>query len=439
MDKVRLNSKKAFKLTRGAIAACIGLLVLSLSCWATTIEEASYPQKRDRVWVSDTAHVLTQETEKQLDRAIARLKAETTIEITVVTVKTANPSPKALATNLFNQWKVGKAGYDNGILILISVDDRWVEIRRDKGIRAILPKAQTSDIIENKILPYFEKENFNRGSLEGVETLISVLNEKIVPASELDTLLSWERPRLLFLRLGLTASIAISIAGLSYFFKRLFPLRINRRTEKISVESAKVNERSRSGFLDWLLIAAIQAIVMFVTAEPFRAPLAIEDISIPGSLGVVLIVGNLEAAFLLCLMLGWTSFGGALFVYRIVTQACFGCTLGQLLTGMRIVKADTSPTGIQPSRLSQLEYSEDDPISWISALSRNIVLIFDGFFIYLVGALSIGYSNKSQRLGDRVAGTIVIVRFVSKLNQPRLKMVWEVDRTDSALEKQSLL
>jgi uncharacterized RDD family membrane protein YckC len=43
-----------------------------------------------------------------------------------------------------------------------------------------------------------------------------------------------------------------------------------------------------------------------------------------------------------------------------------------------------------------------------AALIRNILRIVDGLFVYLVGAILVWKSDKRQRLGDRVAHTVVV-------------------------------
>lgn len=80
------------------------------------------------------------------------------------------------------------------------------------------------------------------------------------------------------------------------------------------------------------------------------------------------------------------------FVYYIAAEATLGATVGKLVVGLRVVKTDGSPIGWQP------------------ALVRNVLRIVDGLFAYLVGAILVMTSPTKQRLGDRVAGTVVVRR-----------------------------
>jgi uncharacterized RDD family membrane protein YckC len=83
------------------------------------------------------------------------------------------------------------------------------------------------------------------------------------------------------------------------------------------------------------------------------------------------------------------------FVYFIVMEAMLGATVGKMALGIRVVKLDGSP------------------ISWWDSIVRNLWRILDllpGIIPYLLGALLILTSPTRQRLGDRLAQTVVVRR-----------------------------
>ena len=96
------------------------LLLMPIPSQALTVEEVPNPRKTYGGWVTDSANILSDRTEVQLNSLITALEASNGTEIAVVTVPKTAPasSPKAFATKLFNYWGVGKAGVDNGILFL---------------------------------------------------------------------------------------------------------------------------------------------------------------------------------------------------------------------------------------------------------------------------------------------------------------------------------
>jgi uncharacterized RDD family membrane protein YckC len=79
--------------------------------------------------------------------------------------------------------------------------------------------------------------------------------------------------------------------------------------------------------------------------------------------------------------------------YYIVLEAVMGGTLGKMLLGIRVVTVDGSQIG------------------WGASLVRNLLRIIDGLpFAYILGAILIWTSPHKQRLGDRVAHTVVVRR-----------------------------
>ena len=78
--------------------------------------------------------------------------------------------------------------------------------------------------------------------------------------------------------------------------------------------------------------------------------------------------------------------------YFIVLEATQGATLGKMALGLRVTRTDGSP------------------ISLGESIIRNLLRIIDGLLVYLVGAIFVWTSPLKQRLGDRVAHTVVVRR-----------------------------
>ena len=87
-------------------------------------------------------------------------------------------------------------------------------------------------------------------------------------------------------------------------------------------------------------------------------------------------------------MLLWVVIGVG---YYIVLEAQSGATLGKRLVGLKVVKLEGGA-----------------PVDWQASITRNLLRLVDGFFFYLVGAIIVWTSDKKQRLGDKVAGTVVV-------------------------------
>lgn len=168
-----LKPKRIFLL--GIFSASI--VLAPLSSLALKVEEVPNPRQVSGGWVTDMADILNADTKAQINQMIADLEAKDGTEIAVVTVPTTSPapSPKSFATELFNHWGIGKQGEDNGVLFLISVGDRRVEIETGYGVEAILPDAKVGSIINSQIIPRFKQGDFEGGTLAGTKALVLVL------------------------------------------------------------------------------------------------------------------------------------------------------------------------------------------------------------------------------------------------------------------------
>lgn len=143
---------------------------------AIPVSEVPNP-RQDNTWVMDMADLLTPDSETQLNQMITALEEGNGAEIAVVTVPDTKPSasPKAFATELFNTWGIGKKGEDNGILFLVSKNERRTEIETGYGLESILPDAKVSSILRTQVTPSFKQGNFGTGIVKGTQTIIQVL------------------------------------------------------------------------------------------------------------------------------------------------------------------------------------------------------------------------------------------------------------------------
>ncbi|MFN5969390.1 MAG: TPM domain-containing protein [Microcystis sp.] len=168
---------------------CVAFFLVPCPGLALTVQEVPNPRQVSGGWVTDKAEILQPETETQLNQMIARLEAKNGAEIAVVTVPETAPaaSPKEFTTNLFNYWKIGKKGQDNGVLFLISVKDRRVEIETGYGVEGILPDGKVGNIIKTQITPRFRQKDFDGGTLAGTRAIIVSLEPSLSKELTQDT------------------------------------------------------------------------------------------------------------------------------------------------------------------------------------------------------------------------------------------------------------
>lgn len=77
-----------------------------------------------------------------------------------------------------DQWKLGTAKGDQGLLILISKKERAVRIEVGQGLEGVLPDLHAKRIVEGTMIPHFRSGKFGRGLEEGLEHAAGLINSK---------------------------------------------------------------------------------------------------------------------------------------------------------------------------------------------------------------------------------------------------------------------
>ncbi len=153
-----------------------------------TVETVPRPNQYDATnFVSNPDGILSRQTTAQINSIINSLQADTKAEMAVVVLNSIGQnSIKDFSEKLFQKWGIGKAGADNGLLILFVSDQRAVRFETGYGIEGILPDAIARRIQEESMFPEFRKGNYDAGMLAGVQRAASILREEpvIVPQAE---------------------------------------------------------------------------------------------------------------------------------------------------------------------------------------------------------------------------------------------------------------
>jgi uncharacterized protein len=126
-------------------------------------------------WVADVADVIDAPVEARLDATIDGFHGKSGVEIAVVTVGDVVGEPHAWGTDLFNAWGIGKAGSDNGVLLLLVMDRRSVELVTGDGIRAALSDDWLQQLQGDAMVPAFKRGDYGGGVEAAVVGIIEHL------------------------------------------------------------------------------------------------------------------------------------------------------------------------------------------------------------------------------------------------------------------------
>ena len=157
-------------MTRSLVARATLLLTLTAAHLAAAI-----PAHQGNV--SDFAGALDGATEARLERAIERLDGHG-VKLAVAVVDRTDPeTPKGWATAAFEEWGVGDQGEDNGVLVLLAIGNRRVEVETGYGVEHRLTDSQVGRLLDQHAVPYFRRDDWPGG----LEALVDGIADHLGP------------------------------------------------------------------------------------------------------------------------------------------------------------------------------------------------------------------------------------------------------------------
>ena len=153
------------------------LIVVALAGDASAQSYAPYPQP-DAGYVTDRGGALSLQQEERLEQLLRRVETTSGTEIIVVTVSsladyegTENATIEAFATALFNRWGIGNTPRNDGVLLLVAMEDRKARIELGAGY----PPSRNADaaaIMSDTIVPRFRGGDYAGGITAGTRAIV---------------------------------------------------------------------------------------------------------------------------------------------------------------------------------------------------------------------------------------------------------------------------
>ncbi|WP_121667706.1 TPM domain-containing protein [Mesonia aquimarina] len=153
------------------------ILFIGLSSFSS-YSQLSIPKKpATETSVYDKGDMLSSAEEKQLEQKLIRYADTTSTQIVIATIPSLQGEYiGTYAVEWAANWKIGQSQKDNGLLILLSKQDRKIWITTGYGLEEYMTDATTNTIIDDIITPEFKKGNFYNGLDKGTTAIFQVLN-----------------------------------------------------------------------------------------------------------------------------------------------------------------------------------------------------------------------------------------------------------------------
>jgi uncharacterized protein len=215
-------------LARRKIPRMVYLFLLAMASFTVAKAQREIPE----LWgthVHDEANILQHATVDGLERKLSAHQDSTSNEIGILIISSLEGDAlEDYSMRVVEKWRLGKKGKDNGVLLLIVVDEHKMRIETGYGLEGVLTDAVCSRIIRNEIAPYFRQNNYDEGLVAGINAIVKAIGGEYKADDESDKPvdLAWKEKMLIglfvFGILGVFTFLGLVVPGCGGWFLYAF-------------------------------------------------------------------------------------------------------------------------------------------------------------------------------------------------------------------------
>jgi len=146
------------------------------------VARAEVPVPPLRARVTDLSSTLSPNQKDRLENYLKDFEIDKGSQVAVLIVPSTKPeSIEQYSMRVVERWELGRAGVDDGVLLLIAKKDRRLRIEVGYGLEAVLTDATAKRIIDEIITPHFKRGDFYLGVFSGAQKITGVISGEPLP------------------------------------------------------------------------------------------------------------------------------------------------------------------------------------------------------------------------------------------------------------------
>jgi len=169
------------------IRSLLALALTLLLAAAHAQEFVPIPPLQKRV--TDKVGMLTENQRDALENVLKEYETRTGSQIAILLISKTEPEAiEQYSIRVFDAWKLGRKGTDDGVLLIVAKNNppslRRLRIEAGRGVQGSLTDAQSKRILQDVIAPHFRQNDFYGGLTAGVAAITSLLDKEQFPAPQ---------------------------------------------------------------------------------------------------------------------------------------------------------------------------------------------------------------------------------------------------------------
>jgi uncharacterized protein len=135
------------------------------ACGAATVGHSAKIPALPAAPVVDLAGIIDTNAETKLNRYLQELEAKTGAQMAILTViSLEGQAIEEFSINIaHDRWKLGQKGKDNGVLVVVALNDKKYRIEIGYGLEGVLPDSLVGRIGRQYLVPYFKRGDYSTG------------------------------------------------------------------------------------------------------------------------------------------------------------------------------------------------------------------------------------------------------------------------------------
>jgi uncharacterized protein len=153
--------------------------MLGAAAWQAAAQQAVPPLTAR---VVDTTGMLSADAAAALERKLAAFEERKGSQIAVLLVRTTAPEAiEPYTLRVAEEWSIGRPRVDDGVVLVVAVDDRRMRFEVGYGLEGAVPDALARRIIAEVMAPRFYEGDYAGGLEAGLDALIGLIDGEPLP------------------------------------------------------------------------------------------------------------------------------------------------------------------------------------------------------------------------------------------------------------------
>ncbi len=138
-----------------------------------------YPTPTSYKYINDYVGIITESESENIISIGKELEDKTGAQAVVVVIKSTSGVPiEDYSNKLFRSWGIGESGKDNGLLLVMAIDDRKWKVEVGRGLEGAVPDVLSSRVVNSLGNPSFAEGNYGEGIINSYSALCDYISKE---------------------------------------------------------------------------------------------------------------------------------------------------------------------------------------------------------------------------------------------------------------------